>query len=364
MPYRNLQNVDPRVNVLLLEDSAIDADLIIEYLGKSSVPITVERVVSREEYLAAIERGGFRLILSDFSLPSFDGMTALAIAREKAPHVPFIFVSGVVGEEIAIECLKKGATDYVLKPRMSRLPAAVDRALKEALEREERQRVELRTRLLVAELSHRVKNTLMTVVSIARQTLRRSQTLPEFEGSFLGRIQALASAHALLLRGNWGDMDLQDLMAEALKPFRKRDGSNILVQGECVLLPPQLALTMNLIVHELATNAAKYGSLSTELGRVDVQWSVVDNGDPKLRLLWQERGGPTVTPPARKGFGTTLIQRSVSFEMDGEADLQFEPGGVRCELVFPLTAVQDRAGIEVRPDLTPARDGHATTPGP
>lgn len=353
MPYRNIQNVDPRVNVLLLEDSAIDADLIIEYLGKSSVPITIERVVSRDEYLAAIERGGFRLILSDFSLPSFDGMTALSIAREKAPNVPFIFVSGVLGEEIAIECLKKGATDYVLKPRLSRLPAAVDRALKEALEREERQRVELRTRLLVAELSHRVKNTLMTVVSIARQTLRRSDSLQEFEGAFLGRIQALAGAHALLLRGNWGDMDLKDLMSEALRPFSKRDGSNIVLQGDSVLLPPQLALTMNLIVHELATNAAKYGSLSIEMGRVEVAWSVIGDSDPRLRLLWQERDGPAVAPPQRKGFGTTLIQRSVSFEMDGEADLQFEREGVRCELIFPLTVVQAQKGVEVRPDLTP-----------
>lgn len=328
MPYRSVETIEPGVRVLLLEDSPIDADLIAEYLKKASVPIEVQRASSREEFIAAIEAGGFKLILSDFSLPSFDGMRALEIAREQAPDTPFIFVPGVLGEEIAIDCLKKGATDYVLKPRLSRLPAAVDRALTESQERERRRRVELRTRLLVAELSHRVKNTLMTVVSLARQTIRRSDSLEEFEQAFMGRLQALAGAHALLLRSNWGDMELSELVEEALKPFRRGDGTSILVSGASVMLPPRVALTLNLILHELATNASKYGALSTDGGRVEIAWSV--EKDTGLHLVWQERNGPPVPQERRNGFGTTLIRRSAGFEMGGEATIDFAATGVRC----------------------------------
>jgi two-component sensor histidine kinase len=347
MPYRNLETIESGVRLLLLEDSAIDADLIAEYLKKASVPVEVQRVASREDYVAAIEAGGFQLILSDFSLPAFDGLRALEIAREKAPDVPFIFVSGVLGEEIAIDCLQKGATDYVLKPRLSRLPAAVDRALKESREREQRRRVELRTRLLVAELSHRVKNTLMTVVSLARQTIRRSGSLEEFEKAFMGRLQALAGAHALLLRSNWGDMDLSELVEEALKPFRRGDAKSIGIDGGSVMLPPRIALTMNLIIHELATNAAKYGALSTDAGRVEISWSVDGHGDT-LRFAWRERNGPPVPQQRRNGFGTTLIRRSAGFEMGGDAKIDFHEGGVRCELVLPL---QQESDAEVRPDI-------------
>lgn len=350
MPYRSVEALDPHVRVLLLEDSSIDADLIAEYLKKASVPIEIVRAASREQYLAAIEAGGFKLILSDFSLPAFDGMRALEIAREKVPDTPFIFVSGVLGEEIAIDCLKKGATDYVLKPRLSRLPAAVERALKESEEREQRRRVELRTRLLVAELSHRVKNTLMTVVSLARQTIRRSDSLEEFEKAFMGRLQALAGAHALLLRSNWGDMDLVELVDEALKAFRRGDGQSIAVDGSSVMLPPRVALTLNLIIHELATNAAKYGALSTDGGRVDIGWTVEDGAI--LRFRWQERNGPPVQQERRNGFGTTLIRRSAGFEMGGEATIDFDVAGVRAELALPL---QGDSRDEVRPDAEPGQ---------
>jgi two-component sensor histidine kinase len=355
MPYSAVQQMDPEVRVLLLEDSTIDADLIMEYLRQSTAPLQVDRVVNGAEYLAAIERGGYGLILSDYSLPSFDGLKAFEIARERTPETPFIFVSGVLGEEIAIDCLKKGATDYVLKPRLGRLPAAVDRALKEAREREQRRKVELRTRLLVAELSHRVKNTLMTVVSLARQTLRRSSSLQAFEQAFMGRLQALAAAHALLLRSNWEDMDLAELVSEALKPFRRRDGGNVVASGPAVLLPPRIALTLNLILHELATNAAKYGSLSVEQGRVAIDW-VLEGQGSRLVLNWRESGGPSVAQERSVGFGTTLIRRSAGFEMGGDVTLDFAPTGVTCRLDLPLTGTAGETR-EVRPDLGDAKVG-------
>ncbi|PSC03385.1 histidine kinase [Alsobacter soli] len=325
------------VKILLVEDSELDADLVGEYLRKSGLSFSVTRVEDRAGFEAELAKGGYDLILSDFSLPSFDGMAALALRRERAPNVPFIFVSGVLGEEIAIESLKQGATDYVLKPRLQRLGPSVERALRESEAQSLRRRAEERTRLLVAELSHRVKNTLMTVISIAQQTLRRSDDLKAFETAFLGRMHALAGAHSLLLRANWGDMDLEELLSESLKPFRRGDGQHVLLHGQDVQLPPQHALTVNLIIHELATNAAKYGALASDGGRIFVDWTVEDRGGADhLHLTWREQDGPPVKEPLKRGFGSTLIQRSVGFELGGTVSLRFPQTGVVCELDFPL----------------------------
>src|SRR2546429_7714747 len=130
------------LKILHLEDTPADADLLQSLLETEGIACAVRRVETRTEFEAALEQAGFDLILSDFTLPSFDGLSALKIAREKCPGVPFIFVSGTIGEEAAIDSLKEGAVDYVLKDRWSRLPAAVRRAMREAQERAERRRVE------------------------------------------------------------------------------------------------------------------------------------------------------------------------------------------------------------------------------
>jgi two-component sensor histidine kinase/CheY-like chemotaxis protein len=325
------------VRILLLEDSPLDAELICEHLLRGPVYCTVDRVSTRAEYRDALAKGHHDLILSDYAMPAFDGLAALDIAREQAPDTPFIFISGMFGEETATETLKRGATDYVLKQRMNRLPAAVQRALKEAGERRERKRAEERTRLLVAELSHRVKNTLATVVAIAQQTFQKTNDIDEFRAAFMGRIEALADAHGLLFQANWNDLDLAEVIDAALRPFRRGDGKSIQVDGGPIRLPPTQALTLNLIVHELATNAAKYGALSREGGEVRVGWTVDGyDGDRRLRLEWKEAGGPEVTPPKRRGFGSTLIERSLTYEFDGAAELDFQPEGLVCRLSLPL----------------------------
>ena len=147
------------INILLLEDSDLDAELIAGHLRKGNVSHRITRVSTRDDYIGALS-GDYDIILADYSLPSFDGLSALEIAHERTPETPFIFVSGTLGEEIAIESFKRGATDYVLKQRLVRLPAAVTRALAEAKEKFERQQAEAQLRLLVAELSHRVNNTI------------------------------------------------------------------------------------------------------------------------------------------------------------------------------------------------------------
>lgn len=324
------------VRILLLEDSELDADLIVEKLRKGGLEFTVTRAVDRPSYETALADGEVDIILSDFSLPGFDGATALRMARAAAPQTPFIYVSGVLGEEFAIDSLKEGATDYVLKQRLGRLPSAVTRALAEASERRERRLAEQQLDLLVAELSHRVKNTLATVGAIARLTLKRSQSLPEFEQAFLSRLQALSEAHTLLFQANWGETNIQTVFERALKPFRDDlDGFELI--GDPIALPPKSALALTLMLHELATNAVKYGALSRDGGKVEIAWKRTrHNGSgEQIQLTWNERGGPKVAPPERKGFGHTLIERSSHYELDGNAELRFPETGLEAEIRFP-----------------------------
>ena len=325
------------VHLLVLEDSDLDAELIERELARTPLEIAYERVDSRTSYVEALERGGFDLILSDFSLPDVNGVEALDLARRLAPEAPFIFVSGVVGEEFAIESLKEGATDYVLKQRLERLPSAVQRALNEAHERRERRKAEQRMTLLVAELSHRVKNTLATVAAIARLTVRQSADLETFDAAFSRRLQALSQAHSLIFQTNWGETELRAVVEQALSPFR-RAGDGIRIHGDTLKLPPKAALALTLMLHELATNAAKYGALSEAAGRVDISWSLEASETGAVHLHWSEHGGPPVKPPTRKGFGHTLIERSIRYELDGSARLSFPPGGLQAEISFPMSA--------------------------
>ena len=327
-----------RVRILMLEDSDLDAALVERELARSELKIDCQRVSARAPYARALQEGGFDLILSDFSLPDFNGVEALELARTLAPEAPFIFVSGVVGEEFAIESLKEGATDYVLKQRLERLPSAVKRALAEAHERRERRRAEERMSLLVAELSHRVKNTLATVAAIARLTLRQSATLEVFDRAFTPRLEALSRAHSLIFEANWGDTELRTVVEQALNPFRRPGEPSIRIEGEDLKLSPKAALALTLMLHELATNAAKYGALSDAGGQVDVRWTLQPDAEPAVRLSWDEHDGPPVTPPTRKGFGHTLIERSVRYELDGSARLSFPPSGMQAEISFPAVA--------------------------
>ena len=319
------------VRLLFLEDSELDAELITAALSRGGVEVAVDRVVSAAAFEAALARGGFDLILSDYQLPGFDGLEALAMARRATPETPFIFVSGVLGEERAVETLKEGAVDYVLKQRLTRLPTAVRRALDEARERRERRAAEERGKLLVAELSHRVKNTLATVVSVARLTLKRATSLEDFEASFFGRLNALADANGLIFEANWGETDIRRVLERTLRPFGQPGSFRL--EGDELPLPPKPAVALSLVFHELATNAAKYGALSRDGGVVEVCWGV--DGDRRAHLLWRERGGPPVTAPRRRGFGGTLIERSLRYELEGRAVVSHPGEGLEARLDFP-----------------------------
>lgn len=202
-----------------------------------------------------------------------------------------------------------------------------------------RKMAEEQMRTLVAELSHRVKNTLSTVQTIATQTFGSGTPSPEMTATFMGRLMALSHAHSLLLAENWEKADLQALLDDVVAPYRSRESENIVIEGASVGLAPKATVMLGMVFHELATNAAKYGALSSPGGMVKVTWAQeVHETGGFLRIEWTERGGPPVTQPARKGFGTQLISRGVAHDLGGDAVLDFAAAGLSCVLSVPLPA--------------------------
>lgn len=326
--------------ILVLEDSPLDAELIREHLGRIQPQPEIIGAPTRGDFVRALEEGGFDLILADFSLPDFDGMAALELASRQAPNIPFIFVSGVLGEEVAIESFRRGATDYVLKQRLIRLPAAVERALAEAREKEERRRAEHQKELLVRELSHRVKNTMAMVMSLVRRTARNSATVDDYSRNLLGRLRAMADAHALLFETNWHRAELSEIVRRTLAPHLHGRGQRFRIEeGPSVQVDPKAALALSMVINELTTNAVKYGALSHEQGYIEISWSYrARTEDHLLTLHWQEVDGPAVVLPDAEGFGTTLIQRSIQYELGGEVHLDYVPTGLVCDISFPVPA--------------------------
>jgi PAS domain S-box-containing protein len=201
----------------------------------------------------------------------------------------------------------------------------------------ERKEAETRQIGLVNELNHRVKNTLATVQSLAAQTMRGSAVGEEVRAAFEARLLALSRTHDQLTRAGWQATDLASILEVTLAPYRNGSGSRIRLGDGPVRLPPQAALTLAMVFHELAANAAKYGSLAAPDGALDVTWTVAEeDGTPRLRFEWQESGGPEVEAPKRSGFGMKLAERSVTRALRGSLDIAFDPRGVRCRMDIPL----------------------------
>jgi two-component sensor histidine kinase len=189
--------------------------------------------------------------------------------------------------------------------------------------------------LLIEELNHRVKNTLAIMQAIATQTFR-SATRPERD-KFEGRLGALAEAHNLLSKEKWQGSDLTEVIARVLQPYQLNNSARIRMFGPGVPLSPRLAVVLSMIVHEIATNAAKYGALSNETGTVALDWELLnEEAIPKLRLIWTESGGPPVVTPVQRGFGSRLIERSARDQLGGEATVDFLPRGVVYTIICAL----------------------------
>jgi two-component sensor histidine kinase/CHASE1-domain containing sensor protein len=187
---------------------------------------------------------------------------------------------------------------------------------------------------LTRELNHRVKNTLANVLSIAALTRRRSTDIDNFTESLTARIRALSATHDLLSQSDWSNAPLGEVVQSELAPYMDGEDSHVSMGGPLIKLAPNDAMSLGLAIHELATNAAKYGALSTIKGRVHVNWKLV--GLDQAEIHWREEGGPVVNEPTKRGFGRDLIEKIVAHELRSQVDLRFLPGGVECTLMVPV----------------------------
>jgi len=200
---------------------------------------------------------------------------------------------------------------------------------------------EVRSRMLIDELNHRVKNTLSTVQSIVWQTLRTTTDPKAIRQSIESRLFALSRSHDLLTREKWESAGLLDIAHDALEPFGVSGGraDRIVIMGENIRFPPKPALALSIAFNELATNAVKYGALSNATGSILIEWTIETAPEGRrLLLIWKEKGGPLVKQPVHKGFGSRVIERGLAHELEGTTHLDYRPEGLVCTMDIPLSS--------------------------
>jgi len=242
--------------------------------------------------------------------------------------VATVFISAALQRQRAV-------VEHAERDRCSR--EASLRTANARLEQEiqEHQRTEEALRFAMRELDHRVKNTLATVQSVADQTLRGAKSVSDFREAFAGRIQALARIHIALAGRRWEGLRVSDLIELVVGPYR-HDRESVSIDCDETFVSSELVRVLGMTLHELATNAAKHGALSTKAGRVTISSSTAANGASRLHIRWSERDGPPVSTPTYRGFGMTLIEEALAYEVNGRVALQFQGGGVRCEIEVPV----------------------------
>jgi two-component system CheB/CheR fusion protein len=185
----------------------------------------------------------------------------------------------------------------------------------------------------LSELSHRVKNTLAVVQSMARQSFRGDVSREDSLENFSNRLRALAEAHNVMANSDWQGADLRELASRQLNAYAKPDGKSVILSGPAMSIPPGVATPLALVLHELATNALKYGALSSPAGSLRLEWGNAQTAAGRvLRLTWRESGGPAVKPPPKEGFGSWLIQHGLP---GAEVVLDYAPDGVACTITLP-----------------------------
>ncbi len=360
---------DP-INILIVDDEPKNLTVLEAILDSPDYRLV--RAESGEQALIALLADEFALLILDIRMPGMTGLELAKLIRErkKTADVPIIFLTAYYNEDQhVLEGYGAGAVDYLLKPvnpavlrakvgvfaelyRKRRNLGETNEALQKEIgirrQAEERlldlnetldQRVTERTehvRQILKEMDHRSKNLLNVVQVIARQTAAASPE--EFMPRFSERIQTLAASHDLLVKNQWQGVDINDLIHVQLGHFRELLDNRIELHGPPVRLSVAAAQTIGMILHELATNAAKYGALSNDSGRVEICWSAND----RFTLGWIERGGPKVAAPRRHGFGSTVVKAMAEANLDGNVDLDFSPWGLRWQVTCPSSNVMEQ----------------------
>jgi two-component system CheB/CheR fusion protein len=276
----------------------------------------------------------YNLIPSDVGRPLVDIVNRLNYQTLREDVAQVLATLAPLERRVARE---DGDAHYLMRILPYRSPdSSIDGSLITFVEVTSIMQAEQHQRLLVDELNHRVKNMLTVVISLASQTLRRSATMEAFGTAFLGRVQALTKAYELLSGRSWEDVPLGDIVREELSPFIDDKRLNVRLSGADIALDARGALAVGMAIHELTTNAVKYGALSVPEGDVAVTWSIEDVSEGESFVLdWVERNGPKVVP-AKPGFGLLLIERGLKHDLAGQAVVEFLPEGVRARLRAPL----------------------------
>jgi two-component sensor histidine kinase len=246
--------------------------------------------------------------------------------------------ASVLNRRLEMMALRRDGTKFSVELSITRISIA-DRPFFTGYVRDitDRKLAEEQQTLFINELNHRVKNTLAIIQSIAAQTLRETPEPTAFNAAFSARLAALARAHSLLTRGLWHGASLYDIVSAMLAPFCAEARQEALrINGQPILIKPNIAVTMTLVLHELATNAAKHGALTAAGGRVSVEW-INTEGEPvdTIELRWIEQGGPPVEPPKKRGFGSRLIAASAD-QLGGEVAVEYKRQGVEAWFRLPL----------------------------
>jgi two-component sensor histidine kinase len=358
---------------------------VLEDLGQNIVAVT-----SGEEALQLLLEREFAVILLDVNMPGMSGLETAALirSRRKSRHTPIIFATAFADDVQTVEGYALGAVDYILAPivpeilrakvkvfvelyriraelarshalleqrvadRTAELERSAERLRAEVLERKQ---TEERLVILVQELTHRVKNLLSVFQSITSRTLTGERSLVEALEVLMGRLQSLGHAHELLTEASWQGAELRDVVKAEIAGFSER----VRIAGPSVALGPSGVQTFALIVHELCTNAAKYGALSNSTGEVVAEWTLGGSGaDSCMEFSWQERGGPPVEPAVYQGFGLSLIG-AMATNPTAEPVIDFAPGGFACRIKVPLNTIRpnryDRLSAVLAPETAGAK---------
>jgi two-component sensor histidine kinase len=267
--------------------------------------------------------------------------------------VPLTLPSGhVIGSLCAIDSAPRQWSDADLKS-MSDVAEIVMSEIGLRREIDRRRKAEDSQQLLIAELHHRVKNTLSTVQALIQLNLRSSPTLAMFRGTIGGRIESLAKTHTLLTSKRWHAIAFRDILNSELDPYRQTE--RVSLSGPDFDLEAEIATSVGMVIHELTTNAAKYGALSLPSGTIDVHWSleaIPGGAEARVTLSWRERGGPPIEQPGNKGFGSTLIERLIGRQFGGTAKFEFAREGLLFRAAFPVPIAAEPADEAFSPGLT------------
>jgi two-component sensor histidine kinase len=194
--------------------------------------------------------------------------------------------------------------------------------------------------VVIRELHHRVKNTLAIASAITSQSLKTANSLEEAAKTIGDRLLALGTAQDLLIRERWTGAGCRTLIENAVKAFQSKSLDQFEINGENIAISAGPAMSLSMVIHELCTNATKYGALSASGGRVSIEWTTSEDNPKRFLLHWKESGGPPVREPSRKSFGSRLIEQALPGQLKGEARLRFDPSGLSCEVNIPLSAMQ------------------------